>query len=320
MEKFMAIPRKVREAEERANALHKQLYESKNVNEPNPAPDPTPDPAPAPTPSPDPIPDPALDGNGGNPPNSEPPAPPQDDKWEQRYKVIEGKYRAEVPRMAAENKELRSQMAELAAQVESLKSQAESLKAPLITDADKEKYGEDLLDVIKRATQQATASKDAEIADLKRRMDTVTTTASKVTESSYYSDLNRAAPNWVQLNSDERFLSWLDEYDPLTGRTRQELLEIAEQERDAERTARFFTLFEELHGENKTPPPPTPNKSAHQAPDSRKNNPAPAAKRYFTRAEIRDFYAACRAGRVSPKDMVAMEAEIHAASLEGRVR
>lgn len=318
MEKFMAIPRKVREAEERANALHKQLYESPPVNEPNPAPDPQPDPAPAPINDPDP--DPNLEANGGNPP-PEPPAPPQDDsKWEQRYKVIEGKYRAEVPRMAAENKELRSQMAELAAQIESLKSQAESHRAPLITEADKEKYGEDLLDVIQRATQQATAAKDAEIAELKRRMDTVTTTASKVTESSYYSDLNRAAPNWVQLNSDERFLSWLDEYDPLTGRTRQELLEIAEQERDAERTARFFTLFEELHGDKKQSPPPTPNKQAHQAPDSRKNNPAPAAKRYFTRKEIQEFYSACRNGRVSPKDMVAMEAEIHAASLEGRVR
>lgn len=317
----MAIPRKVREAEDKANELHKQFYENRNGIQ-NPEPDPV-DPNPAPNepsdhPAEDPPMDPTLDGNGGIPPQ-EPPAPPQDEKWEQRYKVIEGKYRAEVPRMAAENKELRSQMAELSAQIESLKSQAEANKAPLITDADKEKYGEDLLDVIQRATQQATTAKDAEIADLKRRMEQVVTTTAKTTEASFYDRLNAMAPNWVTLNSDERFLSWLDEYDELTGRTRQDLLEMAEQERDAERVARFFTKFESMQTGNTNVPPPV-NREKHQVPDSRNTNTAPAAKRYFTRKEIADFYAACRSGRISSKDMVAMEAEIHAASIEGRVR
>jgi len=315
----MAIPRKVREAEERAAALHKQFYENQNVPEPNPEP-PAPDPQPDPNLTPDPEPDPNLEGNGGNPP-SEPPAPPQDDKWEHRYKVIEGKYRAEVPRMAAENKELRSQLAELAAQVESLKSQAEAATAPLITDADKEKYGEDLLDVIARATQQATKSKDAEIAELKARMEKVVSTTAQNSEETFYERLNNLAPNWVTLNSDERFLSWLDEYDELTGRTRQDLLESAEQARDAARVAKFFTKFEESMrpGSSNTPPPPAV-KDKHQVPDSRNSNQSPAAKRYFTRKEISDFYAACRNGRISSKDMVAMEAEIHAASIEGRVR
>lgn len=318
----MAIPRKVREAEEKANELHKQFYENRNGIQ-NPEPDPV-DPNPAPNepsdPSAeDPPTDPTLNGNGGIPP-LEPPAPPQDDKWEHRYKVIEGKYRAEVPRMAAENKELRSQMAELAAQIESLKSQAEANKAPLITDADKEKYGEDLLDVIQRATQQATTAKDAEIADLKRRMEQVVTTTAKTTEASFYDRLNTLAPNWVTLNSDERFLSWLDEYDELTGRSRQDLLEMAEQERDAERVARFFTKFESMQSGNTNVPPPPVNREKHQVPDSRNTNTAPPAKRYFTRKEISDFYAACRSGRISSKDMVAMEAEIHAASVEGRVR
>lgn len=317
----MAIPRKVREAEDKANELHKQFYENRNGIQ-NPEPDPQ-DPNPAPNepsdpPAEDPPMDPTLDGNGGIPPQ-EPPAPPQDEKWEQRYKVIEGKYRAEVPRMAAENKELRSQMAELSAQIESLKSQAEANKAPLITDADKEKYGEDLLDVIQRATQQATTAKDAEIADLKRRMEQVVTTTAKTTEATFYDRLNALAPNWVTLNSDERFLTWLDEYDELTGRTRQDLLEMAEQERDAERVARFFTKFESMQSGNTNTPAPV-NREKHQVPDSRNTNQAPAAKRYFTRKEIADFYAACRSGRISSKDMVAMEAEIHAASIEGRVR
>lgn len=315
----MAIPRKVREAEERAEALHKQFYENQPEPEPNPEP-PAPDPEPDPNLTPDPEPDTSLEGNGGNPP-TEPPAPPQDDKWEHRYKVIEGKYRAEVPRMAAENKELRSQLAELAAQVESLKSQAESTRAPLITDADKEKYGEDLLDVIQRATKQATIDKDAEISELKARMEKVVSSTAQSAEEAFYERLHSLAPNWVTLNSDERFLSWLDEYDELTGRTRQDLLESAEQAKDAARVARFFTKFEELMrpGSPNVPQPSVP-KDKHQVPDSRNSNQSPAAKRYFTRKEISDFYAACRNGRISSKDMVAMEAEIHAASIEGRVR
>lgn len=303
----MALPRKVREAADKADAIHKQFYENPPVDDPAPPTDPAPDPAPI---------DPPIDSVV--PPPIEQPDPPKDEPWEQRYRVIEGKYRAEVPRLASENKELKTQIQNLYQEVESLKSQAIQAQAStLISDADREKYGDDLLDVIKRASQQANAAKDAEIEELKRRLDNVNETTVRNVEVSFYDQLNTLAPDWVDINSDENFLRWLDEYDELSGMTRQDLLSAAEQNRDAKLVARFFNKYkDEVSARNNQ----RQNVQQHQVPDGNKRVSAPPGKRYFNRAEISKFYADCRAGRISAKDQVALEAEIHAASLEGRIR
>lgn len=322
----MAIPRAVREAADKADELHKRRYEALPESEPNPT-DQSQESAPESS-------DPSdvdvhheatskttQEGNGGNPPTSEPPAPPKDEPWEQRYKVIEGKYRAEVPRMAAENRDLRNKVDDLAAQVESMKSQAVSSKAPLINEADREKYGDDLLDVIKRAAQQETAGKDVEIADLQRKLDSVQSKTAQSLEVSFYDRLNSMAPDWVSINSEDGFLRWLDEYDELTGRTRQDLLSMAEQDRDAERVARFFNKWKSgQSGQQTNQSNHTQDPARHQAPDTRRNVQAPPGKRYFTRGEIGQFYSDCRRGIIKNKDMVAMEAEIHLAQIEGRIR
>lgn len=310
----MALPRKVREAEEKAAALHKQFYENPPVNEDPPA-DPLPEPDPTPA-DPPPVPD---DGTSVVPPN-EPPEPTKEEPWEQRYRVIEGKYRAEVPRLASENKELKTQIQNLYQEIESLKSQAvQAAHASLITDADKEKYGDDLLDVIKRATQQATAGKDAEIAELKKTMQNFAEKNAQNTEVSFYQQLNDLAPEWVDINSDENFLRWLDEYDDLSGMTRQDLLTNAEQNRDAKQVAKFFNKFK-AEAQARSNHRHTPAAAQHQVPDGNKRVSAPPGKRYFTRQEISQFYYDCRAGKIPAKQQVEMEAEIHSASLEGRIR
>jgi len=305
----MALPRKVREAADKADALHKQVYEAQLVIDPAPPTDPALDPAPN---------DPPIDSVA--PPPIEQPDPPKDEPWEQRYRVIEGKYRAEVPRLASENKELKTQIQNLYQEIEGLKSQAVQAQAStLISDADREKYGDDLLDVIKRATQQANAGKDMEIAELKRRLDAVNETTVKTVEVSFYDQLNTLAPDWVDINSDENFLRWLDEYDELSGMTRQDLLSNAEQNRDAKLVARFFNKYKsEVAARNNQRHNPAVQQ--HQVPDDNKRVNAPPGKRYFTRKQVADFYAACRAGRIPAKEQVALEAEIHAASLEGRIR
>lgn len=305
----MALPRKVREAADKADAIHKQFYENPPMDDPALLTDPEPDPAPN---------DPPIDSAA--PPPIEQPDPPKDEPWEQRYRVIEGKYRAEVPRLASENKELKTQVQNLYQEIESLKSQAVQAQAStLISDADREKYGDDLLDVIKRASQQANAAKDAEITELKRRLDNVNETTIRSVEVSFYDQLNTLAPDWVDINSDENFLRWLDEYDELSGMTRQDLLSNAEQSRDAKLVARFFNKYKsEAAARNNQRHNPAVQQ--HVVPDDNKRVTAPPGKRYFTRKEIANFYAACRAGRVPAKDQVAMEAEIHAASLEGRIK
>jgi len=313
----MAIPRAVREAAEKAEAIHKQVYE-KPAEDPQPqaVPDQQPDSAPVadPEPSPAPQPDAAVAPPVGELPDQQ----QKDDTWEHKYKVIEGKYRAEVPRLAADNRELRTQIEALQQQMESLKSQAAKPQQSLISQEDREKYGDDLLDVMKRAAQEQVTTKDAEIEELKRRLDMVNQTTAKSAEVNFFDTLGRLAPDWVTINSDEGFLKWLDEYDELTGKTRQDLLSDAEAAKDAERVARFFTKWKATQQQRTAPT--SQALAAQVTPDSNRVVQPPTGKRFFTRPEIAAFYAAARRGEIGAKEMVAMEAEIHAATIEGRIR
>jgi hypothetical protein len=320
MEINVAIPRAVQEAADRAEALHKQVYETQPVGEPQPAPIDTQDPAPTD--------DPVADAQGVTPPSDDTAvAPPtgelpdqqkKDDQWEQRYKVIEGKYRAEVPRLNADNRELRQQLEALQNEVEQLKSRGTPEPSSLISAEDREKYGDDLLDVIKRAAQEQVSSKNGEIAELKRQLESVTTTTAKSAEVSFFDQLGSLVPDWVSINGEDQFLKWLDEHDEFTGRTRQDLLSDAEKARDANRVAKFFSSWKATQESQTTNT--QRNLEAQVTPDSNRVSKPPVGKRFFTRSDISAFYAAARRGEVSAKDMVAMEAEIHAATLEGRIR
>lgn len=307
----MAMPRAVEAAAKRAEELHAQLYNQQNT-EPPADPENQPDPSAAPQ-------DPPADPAPQDPPQ-DPPAqdPPQENPWEHKYKVMEGKYRAEVPRLAAENRDLRQKFDALTAEIESLKSQQSTPAQSLISPEDREKYGDDLLDVIKRTAQEQVAAKDAEIEQLKRRLDGVHQDTAKTAEVAFYDRLGETVPDWVTINADEGFLKWLDEYDEFTGRTRQELLSDAEQARDASRVARFFTKWKAE--QNQSVATSQRALESQVVPDTNKVVKAPAGKRFFTRAEIAQFYQAAKRGEISSKDMVAMEAEIHAATLDGRIR
>lgn len=306
----MAIPKAVEKAAKRAEELHAQLYSQPNTEDPA-AQTPNPDPDTAPQ-------DPPADPAPQDPQGQAPQDPPKDDPWEHKYKVMEGKYRAEVPRLAADNRELRQKLDSLSQEMEQLKSQASNPAQSLISAEDREKYGDDLLDVIKRAAQEQVAAKDQEIAELKRRLDHVHQDTAKTAEVSFYDRLNAICPEWVTINGDEGFLKWLDEYDEFTGKTRQDLLSDAEQARDADRVAKFFTKWKSTQQTN------VANSQraleSQVVPDTNKVVKAPTGKRFFTRQEIASFYAAARRGEISSKDMVAMEAEIHAATIDGRVR
>lgn len=306
----MAMPRAVEEAAKRAEELHAQLYNQPNT-EPPADPDNQTDPDTAPQ-------DPPADPAATDPQDPPPADPPKEDPWEHKYKVMEGKYRAEVPRLAAENRDLRQKFDALTAQFESLKSQANEPAQSLISPEDREKYGDDLLDVIKRTAQEQVAAKDREIEDLKRRLDGVHQDTAKTAEVTFYDRLGELVPDWVSINGEDGFLKWLDEHDEFTGKTRQELLSEAENARDASRVARFFTKWKA----DQTQSVANSQRALESqvVPDSNKVVKAPAGKRYFTRAEIAQFYQAAKRGEIGSKDMIAMEAEIHAATLDGRIR
>jgi hypothetical protein len=302
----MSIPRAVAEAEERANRLHEELLKQQGAGQ-------TPPPAEAPPPEP------PGDDDGEPQPRGVSPDPKtsdsKDDSYEHRFKVLQGKYNSEVPRLAQENKDLKSTLKSLQDQLDELKSKPAE---PLVKPEEIEEYGEGLVNLTRRVAQEELAKKDAQIRKLESKLETLEGVTTKTVEKDFYSLLAAKVPEWEKINADKSFHKWLDEVDELAGYRRQDLLSQAEQARDADRVAKFFKAFEKTS--KKQVADTSLALETQVAPSANRTPNAPPAKKIWTRPEIAEFYRRVRSGQVSDKDVVAIESDIHAASIEGRVR
>lgn len=291
------LPRAVIDAEKRADDILESLSKQNQMEVQDPQPPAEPIETPAPQPPTD-------------------STPPQEESWEHRFKVLQGKYNAEVPRFAHENKDLKGRLQSLEDQLDEMKN----AKPPelLVKPEEIEQYGEGLIDVARRVAREELASKDAVIAKLRSEIDSVKSVQSHVVQDSFFRSLTEMVPDWEALNADTNFLNWLDEVDDLTGETRQALLGRAEQSRDPVRAAKFFNTYKKMSQtwaaksaaslEQQIVP------STNQAPST------PQAKKIWTRAEITNFYDRVRRGSISDADAIAIEADIASASVEGRIR
>lgn len=296
-EKMSTLPRAVVEAEERANKLQEEFVKQQNQPEPEPQPPVVEPPAP-----------PAV-------PNDSPP-PPQEDSWEHRFKVLQGKYNSEVPRFASENKDLKNRLQTLEEQIDEMKN----AKPPelLVKPEEIEQYGEGLIDVARRVAREELATKDAAIAKLQNEINSIKSVTTNVVSDSFFKSLTELVPDWEALNANDNFLKWLDEVDELTGETRQSLLSKAENQRDPVRAAKFFNLFKKTSQSWAA----SSNMSMEQqlVPPVNQPSSSPPSKKIWTRGEISDFYDRVRRGTISDNDAIAIEADISAATIEGRIR
>lgn len=313
----MSLPKKVREAEEQAEALYKQIYEQQA--EAAPKEEPAPEQPRAETTEP-----PAQEEPQQEPDGSQEPTPQSDSEgdseetWEHRFKVLTGKYSAEVPRLAADNRELKATLKQMEQQLEELKKGKSSNSQTFVKPEEVEEYGEPLIDLIRRAAREEVAAKEAEIEALKAKIESFDSRTSKVVEVDFFEQLGRDVPDWVAINDDKNFHKWLDQYDELTGQRRQDMLSAAEADKDARRVANFFKAYKKT---GQTWAAAASKKLESQVvPETNQSVKPPPGKKIWTRQEIANFYAAMRRGEVSDKEAVALEAEIHAAQVDGRVR
>jgi len=240
----------------------------------------------------------------------------EDPRWEARYKTLNGKYTAEVPRLAASNKELQAQLQRIQKQLDDLKNAKP--KEALVKPEEVQEYGEPLVDLMRRAAREELSSKDSEIEDLRSRLESFEFTSTKNTELGFYEKLNALVPEWSEINDDKDFHSWLDQYDDLAGQRRQDLLAEEEGVKDAARVANFFNAWKKTTEQRAA----TSNRNLESqvVPSTTVTQSKPQGKKIWTRPEIADFYRRARVGDVSPEQMVAIEADIHAAQLEKRIR
>ena len=209
-----------------------------------------------------------------------------------------------------------------------------------LTDQDRQAYGPELLDLIKRAALDAV---DPVIGETNQRVNRVQQRVQQTTALSLYQVLDRDVPNWREINMNPRFKSWCGLPDVYSGNVRGKLLNAAFQAADAPRVVAFFKGF--LAEEVATGQLPDPNAQQQQAQPGApvreaavpletltspgRAKPAPgnsaagaADKPIYTREQIKWFYSQegrrYYAGR--EQERKSDEQSIFVAQREGRVR
>lgn len=278
-----------------------------------------------------------------SPPSTPPPPTPiqrEEVSWEQRYKVLQGKYNAEVPRLTGQIRDLTTMVKTLQDSQATMQGLLASLgqrqgSAPaddgtsrspagnrrLVKDEEITTFGADLHDFVARTARDAVAQDlEAKVAPVVKRVDAVANTATQAAQKAAQADealvvetLTRMVPNWKQLNEDDSFNDWLDGEDPYNGALRRDMLNQAFKRHDAPRVVAFFTGYLKEHATIAPPPPaaepqvPAPQRRLEDfvAPGAPKANTGGAqegsGKRVWTASEISAHYRNVSQGKYRTK-------------------
>jgi hypothetical protein len=117
----------------------------------------------------------------------------------------------------------------------------------LITEKERNEYGEDLLDVVGRRAREAVepefAALRAENDQLKRALGGIHNNVALDARSRLYTELNKEVPDWETVNNDEGFKHWANQVDPLSGSQRLALIHNAFNTGQASRVIHAFKSY-----------------------------------------------------------------------------
>lgn len=345
------VPDNVRAAAAAADAAHKAAY----------APQPGPEPGPEPSPQPDlqpqdnrPQPDPAADEAARAAAAAAQPAPAGDDftapadpaalkdsEWARRYNSMRGRYIAMEGQLRDLGQELVRTQNMLAAGQQAPAAVNQPQRGQdhgnLITDQDRESYGEELIDLARRAGREAVGPElEALRAENARLTQRVQTTGKR----ELFERMDRDIPNWRAINKDTRFLAWLRLPNVYTGQLRGNMLKAAVDGANAPQALQVFRDFlAEAYATGMIAPaqqiepqplvaPRAPALALDALAAPGRARPAsgdsqvPSEKPIYSRADISKFYDDKRRGFYAGRDadVQAFEADLTAAQREGRIR
>jgi hypothetical protein len=255
------------------------------------------------------------------------------------YGVLKGKYDKEIPELKVsvnelvernrQNETLLAQLADRAPPATPV-SNGSLPKPDSFTKQEREEYGEEFFDVVARRAREVVA---AELQPFQKQLKEATGRSShqeKVEQerlrASVGNALDEQVPDWSRINHDPTFLAWLGGNDVFSGKMKRELLTEAFQASDAARVVQFFKAFQEDSARSPAPAARIPSVDAGSlmAPGTpRSGGPAVApggAGRVWTQAEIGQFYAQVRRGKIPQTVRDGIEGEIFKAAAEGRVQ
>lgn len=277
-----------------------------------------------------PAPDPVVPAVPSPPVAPEGSQTPQNDVWEQRYRVLQGKYDAEVPQLHRRVHGLEANLNEAVERLNKV-SEQRTPEPPKATDPqDVENFGADLVNFVGRIAGQAVANAmpqfqaktemlEAQIGQLVKQLEGTHQQVAQSSEQLFFSNLSKLVPTWEQINADQGFLTWLAEADPVYGVPRQQALIAAQRALDVNRVAAVFNAYAVPRQ-----PAPAPDPLANQVSpkSSATPTPAPVSKPIIKQGDVTKFYDDLRRGVYRGNDAEAQRIEqiINTALAEGRVQ
>ncbi len=247
--------------------------------------------------------------------------------FEEKYRVLQGKYDKEVPRLHNELKELKEKIFE---RIGDLSKKPEVEEAP-ITDAKleafKEEYGEDLINYLDSYFESK--MKPAIEAQTKESIDPVQQKVASLEDSQIETAKTEFASfldenvngNWREAGEDPKFIAFLETEDPSGFNTYGELLDKFNNSWDEKRMAKVFNAY---YGEKTEVVPerkPSPDKDAIVAPSRKTQAQAPKddGKIMWTPESIKQFERDDRSGKYNAEESQKLWDDLLAAPSENRI-
>jgi hypothetical protein len=248
-----------------------------------------------------------------------------EEKWEHKYRRLQGKYDAEVPRLHAQVRELQGVLAQMQQQMQAPPPPAEQPKEPekYVSDEDVANYGADFVDIQRRITLDTTRELRKQVEELKAQLHQQGT---QVRTVSFETQLLDAIPDFKQVNIDPSWMEWLNAYDPLLRAPRRAVAQAAYAKGDVEAVKGYVDLWRKSQAPAQPAPTPAVSRQQElqrQVQPSRATASAPAsgAKKTYTIGEADALFNRIQhltaQGRID--EAKRLDAEISAAYAEGRI-
>jgi murein L,D-transpeptidase YcbB/YkuD len=318
----MSLPKQIQDQQAFSEEYDRQVKEASAPEPQPPEPPAEPQPAPAPQPTPAPAPQPE----------------PEADVWRQRYLSLQGMFNSTVPQLQQELKDLR---AELAKAKEAPKPAEPKPTGKLVTKADEEAFGADLVDMVRRGAREEIealqerhaaeiATMKAQLAEAQQGVTQVTEVQTKSVRDNFFTTLETRVPQWEQVQATAECQNWLGTRVPGMQHTWNDALVSAADRFDVEAVTEVFGEFYNRHpqlkpGHKPAPPPPRNREELNRQvtpPRSHASVPTPSGdkRRYSGQEYEQESMKIIRLTQHGKRaEAEALEAELNAALREGRV-
>lgn len=271
--------------------------------------------------------------------------PVKKNNWKERFTSYKSSTDSTIYTLRKENKYLTGRVKSIGEELKNLKEKFGDLKEKssiveeeervnsLFTQEDVDILGPEAIDVMKRVVKSQ--KKDSpneelerlkkEVADLRQKeVEEIEEARKRDSEESFNklkTMIESQVPDWNEIDSDVKFMEYLDDIDPVSGKIRKDLFGVAVRERDVYRVVSFYKDFKSTRKETKEEilrRKVTPSGSSVTTVDDDSGQ----STEYYTINEYTTFMDNLAKGRYRErvKEAKIMEAKFDKAFAEGRVR